>query len=652
MVRLKHAPWPWAQSLRSGFCIAAPLAIGYATDTLPTAMWFSMGAMQAGAADKPGSSHTRLQLIFTAGWMGAAGFVFGHIAVLPWSLVVLVMALTGVVAGIVSRWGARYSIGTMQFLLYATISIGLQAKSPPWESGLLFLAGIHFYAVLVLIEALFAGSRAEDGLVADLTSSLAALASRRAEELGSQPSDTSKAKVEAARRKVTDATLALGKWVLETRSRSAGRSPEAEKIAAVLERGDNLFAEIMASTRTEELSLAARDLEATAKTIGSGATVKPPPGDEARGLSHAVRTFKASMSGEATSVLVDSTADGAAAGTAGAGGTNLQLLLGWMIPGRDVLLSALALGLCLGLAFCCRWFLHDSHWYWVPLTVIIVMKPEFGSVFARAVLRMAGTVGGAAIGAAALGFLPKGAPLVAAIALIAAANPWAARVSYAVQSVSITALILILLSFVVPGPVNVDFAAQRIMDTVVASCIVLVFGYFMWPRRHGQQLAALFQEAKKKLADYLVAVAEGRDDLTRRRWSMYQSLSSLRNTLQGLMVEPPPVNEEAIAWYPLITAAERIGDRITAFSASYTAPAKGAEGQALRDVAAYIAAMPSERDAMQPLAYGGADPQVSAFVEGIRGELRFIARLEEEDTSPHGAGTHHRHRRGASHEHG
>jgi len=651
MVRLKRAPWPWAQSLRSGFSIAAPLAVGYATDALPTAMWFSMGAMQAGAADKPGSYYTRLQLIFTAGWMGAAGFAFGHIAVLPWPLVVLIMALTGVIAGIVSRWGAKYSIGTMQFLLYATIAIGLQGKLQIWDSALLFIAGVVFYALILLVEAFFAGSRAEHGLVADLATSLAELASRRAEDLGSEPAGTSKAKVEAARRKVTEATLALGKWVLETRSRSAGRSPEAEKIAAVLERGDNVFAEIMASTRPEELILAARNLEATAKTIGSGGTVTSASADDGEGLRQAVQTFAASTSGEATGVLVDSAADAVAAQNASAGGTTLELLLGWMIPGKDVLVSAIALGLCLGLSFCSRWFLHESHWYWVPLTVVIVMKPEFGSVFARAILRMGGTVGGAAIGAAALGFLPKGTPLVAMIALIAAANPWAARVSYAVQSVTITALILILLSFVVPGPVNVDFAAQRIFDTVVGSCIVLVFGYFMWPRHHRQHLAAHFQDAKKTLANYLIAVAERRDDLSRHRWSMYQSLSNLRNTLQGLMVEPPPVNEEAMAWYPLITAAERIGDRITALSASYTAPATGAEAQVLRDVAAYIVAMPSERGAMQPLTYSGADPRVSSFVEGIRGELRYVARLEEEDTSSHGADIHHR-GRGSSHESG
>ena len=46
--------------------------------------------------------------------------------------------------------------------------------------------------------------------------------------------------------------------------------------------------------------------------------------------------------------------------------------------------------------------------YWVVLTVAIVLRPDFGSVFARALQRGIGTVVGAVLGAIILIVIPAG----------------------------------------------------------------------------------------------------------------------------------------------------------------------------------------------------------------------------------------------------
>ena len=158
LVRIKPAPWPWAHSLRSGFCIAAPLSIGFAMDALPTAMWVAMGALMASSAEGRGGYHTKIRQIITATAMGATGFVMGEIAVLPWILVVLIMALAGLMAGIVSSWGAKFSIGAMQFLQLATIAIGLPHLPPFWELGLLFFGGALASACLLAVGGFFFSS--------------------------------------------------------------------------------------------------------------------------------------------------------------------------------------------------------------------------------------------------------------------------------------------------------------------------------------------------------------------------------------------------------------------------------------------------------------------------------------------------------------
>src|SRR3712207_7799262 len=51
--------------------------------------------------------------------------------------------------------------------------------------------------------------------------------------------------------------------------------------------------------------------------------------------------------------------------------------------------------------------LFRSRPYWVLLTVAIVLKPDFGSVFTRAVQRGAGTLLGVLLGSALLAVLPR-----------------------------------------------------------------------------------------------------------------------------------------------------------------------------------------------------------------------------------------------------
>jgi uncharacterized membrane protein YccC len=53
---------------------------------------------------------------------------------------------------------------------------------------------------------------------------------------------------------------------------------------------------------------------------------------------------------------------------------------------------------CMGVAGVVSEVLPLQRSYWVPLTVAIVLKPDYGSVFARAVQRGIGTMVGAVVG--------------------------------------------------------------------------------------------------------------------------------------------------------------------------------------------------------------------------------------------------------------
>jgi len=72
------------------------------------------------------------------------------------------------------------------------------------------------------------------------------------------------------------------------------------------------------------------------------------------------------------------------------------------VGGRVSWIFTLRLMACMGAAGVVSEVLPLQRSYWVPLTVAIVLKPDYGSVFARALQRGIGTVVGAVAGAVLL----------------------------------------------------------------------------------------------------------------------------------------------------------------------------------------------------------------------------------------------------------
>src|SRR6202042_3656549 len=87
---------------------------------------------------------------------------------------------------------------------------------------------------------------------------------------------------------------------------------------------------------------------------------------------------------------------------------------------KAALLAGLRLGWCMALATLGAVLLHRaSHSYWLPLTVAVVVRPEYGSVFVRTVNRIAGTILGSLLATVVLLFVDTGWP-IALVASLAA----------------------------------------------------------------------------------------------------------------------------------------------------------------------------------------------------------------------------------------
>src|SRR5262249_57505825 len=100
--------------------------------------------------------------------------------------------------------------------------------------------------------------------------------------------------------------------------------------------------------------------------------------------------------------------------------------------------------------------LHPYRAYWVPMTVVLVLKPEFAVTFSRGVLRIAGTLIGLLLATALFHFLPiHTATEIVLIGLFTFLMRWVGPANYGIFGVTITALLFLLIPITPIAPKQV-----------------------------------------------------------------------------------------------------------------------------------------------------------------------------------------------------
>jgi hypothetical protein len=199
--------------------------------------------------------------------------------------------------------------------------------------------------------------------------------------------------------------------------------------------------------------------------------------------------------------------------------------------------------------------------YWVVMTVAIVMKPDYGSVFTRAVQRGLGTVLGAVVGAIVL-VLVHGVGLLVPFAVLAGLLPLGRSRNYGLLAVFLTPLVVVLISLLRPG--GWHLAGDRLLDTVVGCLIVLVVGFLPWWTTWYAHLPGQFGVAADLVCTYMVAALSGPSDVSRMRRGTYRAIADLRAEFQRTMSEPPAISRRASAWWPAVVGLEDVMDAVTA----------------------------------------------------------------------------------------
>lgn len=228
-------------------------------------------------------------------------------------------------------------------------------------------------------------------------------------------------------------------------------------------------------------------------------------------------------------------------------------------------LAGIRLAWCMALATALTFVLHQrSHSYWLPLTVAVVVRPEYASVFVRTVNRVIGTIGGAVLAAIALLVLPSGGVVAVAATLSIGWAVLSAPKLYALSVIGITGSALLSASIGSEDPV---YPALRLLDTLAGCAIAVVFGFLLWPGRHTLPFAARPSRAAVDAVAYLrqAAVAPGeRYGWPAVRDQAYVSVHLYRASVQAALADPPPISTSAAAALADAVALEDVVDAISA----------------------------------------------------------------------------------------
>ncbi|WP_285610679.1 FUSC family protein [Actinokineospora globicatena] len=558
----KPAPLPWKRGLRAAAAIAGPVAVGLVAGRIDLGVLVSLGALCVVFADIDGPYPYRFQRTGWAAFAGVVGYLVGaHLG----SSGVWALVLVAGVSALVSAIGSTASMAGLQLLVFAVLGSGQTAE--PWLAAQCFGLGAAFALVLSLAAWPVRGAAHERAAVAAVYDQIAVMLAASGTAAARQ-----------ARRDLTDALNTAYDALFNVRSHLAGRDRSYRRLFVLLTETTPVIEAAVALVNAKKQA----PPEYVTYLLDAAYRIRvreplaeppsPPEGSRAVGQLHAgLRAVAEFRRGDHDTDLREESTR-----------LDLRVLVGW-----QTWLVVLRLMLCVGLAVAVGWALDLEHAYWVTLTVAIVLKPDFGSVFGRAVLRGIGTAVGVLLGAGVLALAPPSWVLVGLMALAAAALPIGQVRNYGMFSTFVTPLVLVQLDIAQAG--QWSLVGARLLDTAIGCAIVLVVGYLLWPGarrpRVGEDLAA----ALDTIADYLQHALSGKtDEKSTLRRQAYRALSDLRTAFQQSIVEPSAAGRQAAAWWPVIIGLERLTDAVTGVAVAID---RGADPVAEHDTRVLAAAV-------------------------------------------------------------
>jgi uncharacterized membrane protein YccC len=262
---------------------------------------------------------------------------------------------------------------------------------------------------------------------------------------------------------------------------------------------------------------------------------------------------------------------------------------------------AIRLSVCVAVAEAVGPAVGFARAYWAPMTVIIVLKPDFASTFSRGVLRLIGTFTGLLLSTLLFYALPLEPALkIALIGVFAFVARAFGPANFGITATAITALVVLLLALAGFAPGNV--VAARGIHTAIGGVIALT-AYAIWPTWERTQLGHAIASLLDAYLAYFHALRLGHEhpaeavprSLDRLRLNGRRARSNLEASVDRLYAEPGVRPEQKQVLAALLANSHRLAHAFMALEAALitrtTAPSRPALGAFADSVEATLAAL-------------------------------------------------------------
>ena len=214
--------------------------------------------------------------------------------------------------------------------------------------------------------------------------------------------------------------------------------------------------------------------------------------------------------------------------------------------------------------------LQFAHGIWVPMATLIVLQPEFGGTFDRALQRTAGTVAGAVLAGLLLATLNGTAVFEPLIIMLLFAAFFVLRRRYGLGVAFLTPLVILILATANTSPWWDTF--ERVVDTILGAALGLGAGYLLWPQWERERLPGLLARALRANRAYMASVLKGLGEtvpppeLGQLRRTTEIETGNAEAAFQRLLTEPRKHRGRMAQAFAMITYLQRLERHLIALA--------------------------------------------------------------------------------------
>jgi uncharacterized membrane protein YccC len=612
----KEKVTPWI-ALRNSLGVVVPLAIGVHESAAAVGIALATGAMNVSYSDSHDPYLLRWRKMLTAsvlvGVAVFAGALFGHNHLLACVIAGLWAFASGMGVALSTSAADLGVISVVTLVVYSAVP---QTPERAIYAGLLAFAGGLFQTLLAVAFWPLRRYTAERRAVGELYLGLSRIATAPIEVLQSPP-----ASGPITQAQTTLASLNLDHSIPAERYRSLLNQAERIRLSLLLlgRLRIRLAREHPEGLRLEQLdayfAACSGILSALGQSVLSGQAVEIPTdrlkeldrfAEDLRrwvpasaiseALGRDIRKQMDALLGQLRSALdlaAHATVDGAVefAETEGRKPWRLRVVGIVATLSANLHLSSTAYRHALRLAVCV--FLGDlvsrnygvRRSYWIPMTIAIVLKPDFTTTFSRGVLRVFGTLIGLVLATAMFHLLhPSMAAEVLLLGVFMFGLRWVGSANYGIFAILVTGLVVLL--FAIGGVPPKDVMTARMLNTAIGGVIALG-AYWLWPTWERTQTPELMARLLDAYRQYFRAIREAyinpqgnfAEQLDGSRMEARRSRSNLEASIDRLTSEPGADPKKAAALSGMLASSHRLIHALMALEAglaSRTAPPRPA----------------------------------------------------------------------------